>query len=139
MSASGRLVQDRPPSLQCPSNPSHERIQIYTVASTPIFFNHFDGPFIPTLRLLHKYPTMLPHVQIDRGAIKFLLAGANMMAPGLLSPGGRLPEGLEKDAIVAIHAEGKDHACGIGRMSASSEEIRKSGKGVAVEVVCWVG
>ncbi|BEI84711.1 hypothetical protein CcaverHIS002_0501120 [Cutaneotrichosporon cavernicola] len=117
----------------------HERITIYTVHSVPIFFNHFDGPFIPTLRVLHRYPALLPHVQIDRGAIKFLLAGANMMAPGLLSKGGILPEGLAKDAIVAIHAEGKEHACGIGRMSASSDEIRKSGKGVAVEVVCWVG
>ncbi len=107
--------------------------------SEPIFFNHFDGPFIPTLRVLHRYPALLPHVQIDRGAIKFLLAGAHMMAPGLLSKGGVLPDGLEKDAIVAIHAEGKEHACGIGRMSASSDEIRKAGKGVAVEVVCWVG
>lgn len=118
---------------------SHDRISIYTVQSVPLFFNHFDGPFIPTLRLLHKYPDMLPHVQIDRGAIKFMLAGANMMAPGFLSPGGILPEGLEKDALVAIHAEGKQHAAGIGRMAASSEEIRKAGKGVAVEVVCWVG
>ncbi|GMK58534.1 hypothetical protein CspeluHIS016_0505660 [Cutaneotrichosporon spelunceum] len=117
----------------------HERINIYTVNSVPIFFNHFDGPFIPTLRVLHRYPTLLPQVQIDRGAIKFLLAGANMMAPGLLSKGGVLPDGLAKDAIVAIHAEGKEHACGIGRMSASSDEIRKSGKGVAIEVVCWVG
>lgn len=94
---------------------------------------------MPTLRVLHRFPALLPHVQIDRGAIKFLLAGANMMAPGLLSKGGVLPDGLAKDAIVAIHAEGKEHACGIGRMSASSDEIRKAGKGVAVEVVCWVG
>lgn len=118
---------------------SHDRISIYTVNQVPLYFNHFDGPFIPTLRLLHKYPDMLPHVQVDRGAIKFLLAGANMMAPGFLSKGGVLPEGLAKDAIVAIHAEGKVHATGIGKMVASTEEIRKTGKGVAVEVICWVG
>ena len=62
-----------------------------------------------------------------------------MMAPGLLSPGGRLPEGLAKDAVVAIHAEGKEHACGIGKLTGSSEEIRAAGKGVAVEVVMWIG
>ncbi|WVR03499.1 hypothetical protein IAU60_000490 [Kwoniella sp. DSM 27419] len=117
----------------------HDRISIFTVHTVPLFFQHFDGPFIPTLKLLHKYPEMLPRVQIDRGAIKFLLAGANMMAPGLLSAGGRLPEGLEKDAIVAIHAEGKEHACGIGKMVGSSEEIKKAAKGVAVEVLCWIG
>jgi PUA domain protein len=57
-----------------------------------------------------------------------------MMAPGFLSAGGNLPDNLEKDRLVAIHAEGKEHACGIGRMVASSEEIKKAGKGVAVEV-----
>lgn len=62
-----------------------------------------------------------------------------MMAPGLLSPGGRLPDGLDKDTLVAIHAEGKEHACGIGKMMASSDEVRKAAKGVAVEVVMWIG
>ncbi|WVQ80278.1 hypothetical protein IAT38_002383 [Cryptococcus sp. DSM 104549] len=117
----------------------HDRISIFTVQTVPLFFQHFDGPYVPTLKLLHKYPAMLPHVQIDRGAIKFLLAGANMMAPGLLSAGGRLPDGLEEGTVVAIHAEGKEHACGIGKMSASSADIKKAGKGVAVEVLCWIG
>lgn len=62
-----------------------------------------------------------------------------MMAPGLLSPGGDLPDNLEKDAIVAIHAEGKEQACGIGKMLGSSAEIKKAGKGPAVEVLCWIG
>jgi PUA domain protein len=65
--------------------------------------------------------------------------GANMMAPGFLSAGGNLPDGLEEGRLVAIHAEGKEHACGIGKMSASSEEVKKAGKGVAVEVVTWIG
>jgi len=62
-----------------------------------------------------------------------------MMAPGLLSKGGALPDGLAKDDVVAIHAEGKVHACGIGKMTDSSEDIKKAGKGVAVDVVCWIG
>lgn len=62
-----------------------------------------------------------------------------MMAPGFLSAGGNLPDGLDKDRIVAIHAEGKEHACGIGKMSGSSQEIKEAGKGVAVEVLSWIG
>jgi len=45
-------------------------------------------------------PTMMPHVQVDRGAIKFVLSGANIMCPGLTSAGGRLSEGIAKDAVV---------------------------------------
>lgn len=31
-------------------------------------------------------------LQVDRGAIKFVLAGANIMCPGLTSPGGALDD-----------------------------------------------
>lgn len=33
---------------------SREHISIYTLHGEPLFFQHFDGPFFPTLRLLHK-------------------------------------------------------------------------------------
>jgi len=49
---------------------------------------------------------MLPKVQVDRGAIEFVLKGANIMCPGVTSKGGRLPDGLEKDTIVV----GRPHA-----------------------------
>lgn len=62
-----------------------------------------------------------------------------MMAPGLLSAGGALPPNLPINSIVAIHAEGKEHAAGIGKLLMSSEEIRKVGKGPAVEVYTFVG
>lgn len=39
--------------------------------------------------------------QVDRGAIKFVLAGANIMCPGLTSPGGALnDEVLEETPVV---------------------------------------
>ena len=31
-------------------------------------------------------------VQVDKGAIKFVLSGAHIMCPGLTSPGAKLPE-----------------------------------------------
>jgi PUA domain protein len=33
---------------------SKEHMSIYTVHGEPLFFQHFDGPFYPTLRLLHN-------------------------------------------------------------------------------------
>jgi PUA domain protein len=62
-------------------------------------------------------------VQVDRGAIKFVLKGADIMCPGLTSPGGRLDTDLPKDTIVAIFAEGKEHPLAIGKLVMSTDEM----------------
>ncbi|KZT54589.1 hypothetical protein CALCODRAFT_499654 [Calocera cornea HHB12733] len=119
-----------------------EHISIFALHGEPLFFQHFDGPFFPTLRLLHKYPNMCPQVGIDRGAIKFLLAGASMMCPGLTSAGGMLPppeHSIPEGAVVAIMAEGKEHAAGVGLMKMDSEQVKKVNKGVAVESITYLG
>ncbi|KAG6831296.1 hypothetical protein H0H92_011503 [Tricholoma furcatifolium] len=121
---------------------SREHISIYTVNGEPLIFQHFDGPYFPTLRLLHKYPYVLPKVGVDRGAIRFLLAGAPMMCPGLTSKGGWLPpadQALPSGAAVAIHAEGKEHAVGIGILKLGTEEIKKINKDVGVDVTTYLG
>jgi len=38
--------------------------------------------------------------QVDRGAIKFVLSGANIMSPGLTSPGGVLDDEVEEETPV---------------------------------------
>jgi len=94
------------------------------------------------MRLLHKYPFILPSVRVDRGAIRFLLSGANMMCPGFTSRGGALPsesEALPPNTPVAIHAEGKEHAAGIGLTKLGTEEIKSVNKGVGVETICYLG
>lgn len=81
-------------------------------------------------------------VKVDRGAIRFLLAGAHMMCPGLTSAGGYLPPAdaaLPAESPVAIHAEGKEHAVGVGITKLGTEDMRKINKGVAVETVTYLG
>lgn len=136
---------------------SREHLSIYTLHGQPLFFQHFDGPFIPTLKLLHKckllpslppitdgfiVPKIVPSLRVDRGAIRFLLAGANMMCPGFTSKGGSLPgpEGaLAAGAVVAIETEAKEHAAALGILKISTEEIKSVNKGVAVEIMCYLG
>ena len=43
-----------PPVARPSALRSREHIYIYTLHGEPLFFQHFDGPFFPTLRLLHK-------------------------------------------------------------------------------------
>ena len=68
-----------------------DHIQLVVVNNEVMFFNQRDGPFFPTLKLLHQYPTMMPMMQVDKGAVRFVLSGANIMCPGFTSPGGLLP------------------------------------------------
>jgi malignant T-cell-amplified sequence len=67
-------------------------------------------------------PFILIPQQVDKGAIRFVLSGANIMSPGLTSKGGKLVK-CNKDKIVAIMAEGKQHALAIGITKMSTDDM----------------
>jgi PUA domain protein len=104
-----------------------------------LFFQTKDGPWMPSLKVLHKYPSMMPKMQVDQGAIKFVLRGANIMAPGLTSAGGGFEDSVEKGSPVQITAEGCEHACAVGLMSLSSAELKEKPTGQAIESVHTLG
>jgi len=111
----------------------HEHIELYcNPAGEILFFKQRDGPYMPSLKLLHKYPFILPHMQVDKGAIRFVLSGANIMCPGLTSPGARMTN-VEKDTVVAVMAEGKQHALAIGYTKLSAADIQAKNKGIGVD------
>lgn len=54
-------------------------------------------------------PFILPHQQVDKGAIKFVLSGANIMCPGLTSPGAKLyPAGPDTVVVSFIVTNSDD-------------------------------
>lgn len=57
------------------------------------------------------------------------------MCPGLTSAGATLGEGIQKDQIVAVMAEGKEHAMAIGLQKMSSDDIKTLNTGVAIDNV----
>merc|ERR1719440_1964775 len=97
-----------------------DHISMVVIAGVPIFWQQRDGPWLPHLKLLHKFPSMMPKMQVDKGAIKFVLRGASVMCPGLTSPGAEM-ESVEVGAPVQVTAEGTVHACAVGVMTMSSE------------------
>ena len=145
-----------------------DRNTLYVLNAEPLFFEN-TGPggvatVLPHLRLVHRFPRAFPTVRIDRGAIRFVLSGATLMAPGLTSKGGRLPveggpkglvEGEEmeqgvdeegrwsrelvKGEPVVIMAEGKEEACAVGILVAGTEEVKAKGKGPVVEEAHFLG
>lgn len=104
-----------------------------------------DSPLIPHLRVLHAFPKAVPTIGIDRGAIRFVLSGATLMAPGLTSAGGRLPDPangekeFEVGDVVAIAAEGKEEVCMVGELKMGTDEMKKKGKGVVMDEGHFLG
>ncbi|XP_026194393.1 malignant T-cell-amplified sequence 1 homolog [Cyclospora cayetanensis] len=113
-------------------------INIVALNGKPLFFQHRDRQWVPTLRLLHEYPSMMPKMQVDRGAVKFVLRGSNVMCQGLTSPGGRM-QVVPANAVVQIAVEGKQHSCAIGVTTISTEEIRRENKGPCIETLTSLG
>jgi len=104
------------------SGPDHLQL-IVSEDGQPLFFQQRDGPFLPTLKLLHKLPQLMQQVRADKGAIPYVLSGANIMAPGLTSKGGEMKETIAKGQPVAIMAEGKELAMAVGIMQMSTTEM----------------
>lgn len=83
-------------------------------------------------------PDILPTVTVDRGAIRFVLKGADIMCPGLTSAGGKITPELQADTPVAILAEGKTHAVAIGITKLAGNDILTVNKGTAIENVHYL-
>lgn len=119
-----------------------DRIQLYTLDNTPLFYQHMDDPLIPHLKIIHKYPDAFPALRIDRGAIRFVLSGAALMVPGLTSAGGRLPpqdSACKPGDVVVIKAEGKEEVCMVGMLEVGTEEMKEKKKGVAIAAGHFLG
>ena len=48
-------------------------MQLVILHGRPLFFAQRDGPWFPTLRVLHQYPQMMVKLRCDTGAVKFVL------------------------------------------------------------------
>lgn len=59
-----------------------QKANVVLVDNVPLFFQLRDGPYFPTLKLLHKYPDCMAKLRVDKGAIKFVFGGVARRAPG---------------------------------------------------------
>lgn len=108
----------------------------------PLFFKTRDGVWYPALRLVHRLKLARPdaacfmsRVRVDRGAIPYILGGANVMCPGLTSEGADMPEDLPAGTPVCIFAEGKDLPLAVGVLKMSTADIASKNKGIGIEVI----
>lgn len=63
-------------------------IQVFYIDKEILFVQLRDWTFVPHLKIIHKYPTMCKIMKVDKGAIRHIISGADVMCPGLTSEGG---------------------------------------------------
>ena len=112
---------------------------IYFIDDQPCFIQLKEGLIIPHLKLLHKYPFLLPDCRVDKGGLKPMLTGANVMIPGLLHEKGKLPTGEIPHNIVSVYIEGYENAVSIGQMLMSSNEMKEKGSGIGIQTLYYLG
>ena len=72
--------------------------------------SHFVIVIIQSLKLImyvliylpYLDPFICPWEQVDRGAIRFVLSGANIMCPGLTSPGAKMTSVPKGTVVVSL-------------------------------------
>jgi PUA-domain protein len=106
---------------------------IIMVNNEPMFF-YYENKLIPTLKHLLKN-NILKKIIVDMGAVRFVVAGADVMRPGIVN----LEEGILKDEFVSIVDVTHGKPLAIGQVLFSSEEIKSMRSGKVIKNIHWVG
>ncbi|KAJ3433126.1 mct-1 protein [Anaeramoeba flamelloides] len=113
---------------------AENHLQFYIIESTILFFRWRQGPFYPTLKLLHQIPSLLPIYYVDGGAVRPIMGGAQIMMKGLTKvPNGLPKESIPAQKVVAIVCIGKKNAFTIGLTEHSTEEIKLINNGPGIK------
>lgn len=118
-----------------------DRLSLYACDSQILFAQFYTDEYIPHLKFVHKFPReCFKSLQVDKGAIKFILGGSDIMCPGITSKGGVIPsDDVKVGDLVFVYAEGKESALCVGKLKMSGEDIKTQNKGIAVEVIHYLG
>ena len=125
--------------LQLAKCPNH--LNLLVCRGEALFFQQRDGPWYPTLRLVHRNASKFADKvwRTDSGAVRFVLGGANIMCPGFTNEEGAMDHEIPVDAPVVVCAHGKRHAMAIGQVKMGRDEVREVNKGHCVENLHFLG
>jgi len=98
---------------------------LYAVNNVLKLWKSKEG-YIPVLTLLLNKQVDLKKIVVDKGAIRFVTNGADVMRPGIT----KIDSSIKKGDIVVIVDENHDRALAIGRamLDANQMEDKNSGK-----------
>ncbi|MHA1201205.1 MAG: PUA domain-containing protein [Candidatus Heimdallarchaeaceae archaeon] len=90
-----------------------------------------DGKHIPSIHLLRELNPGLHKIVVDVGAIRFIINGADVMAPGIAF----FDDNITKGDYVVIHEEKANAILGVGISLIDAKEFSKNKKGKVVKLI----
>ncbi len=90
-------------------------------------FFSFEGRYLPSLKFIRKYAELnFPKVQVDEGAVKFVIKGADIFTQGIVACNQKFPE----NTIVTIVNPKNSVLCVGKSLFTSSDLLTQKGKGI---------
>lgn len=87
-----------------------------------------DKKYLPHLKSVEN--TKLKSVFVDKGAIPFIIKGADLMRPGI----SKIEDNIQKGEIILIKDENHNKNLAIGFSLVSSEELKSQEKGKSIQI-----
>jgi len=88
--------------------------------------------FLPHLKSLNS--NAFKSVYVDKGAIPFIIKGADLMRPGIQ----KIEDNIEKDEVILIKDENHNKVLAVGFSLFNSEDLKKQDKGKSVNIVHYI-
>ncbi len=108
--------------------------KILYINHQPAFF-YYENKLVPTLHNLLKAPALLKAIVVDMGAVRFVVGGADIMRPGIVSIESEISAG---DFVVIVDVNNKKPlAVGIALFASSGMQEMKTGK--VIKNIHYVG
>jgi PUA domain protein len=107
-----------------------DHVSLYAIDNVPILVQTGDHHVFPHLQVAIEYRGLLRHLYVDDGAVRALLRGADLMAPGIKE----YDDSWEEGDILEIRVQGSALPFAIGIATIDSAAV-PGGKGKAVEIV----
>ncbi|MHA1595364.1 MAG: DUF1947 domain-containing protein [Candidatus Baldrarchaeia archaeon] len=109
--------------------------KLYLVGGMPFMVTRSNNITHPTLIALQKGVISLEEVTVDRGAVPYVLRGADVMVPGII----KFPKDVERGRIVAVKGEDLASPIAVGITLMDYNEFSSSNKGKAVKNIHHLG
>ena len=84
---------------------------------------------IPTLQTIKEHGSLIPEIAVDKGAIKFIVNGSDVMRPGVT----QIDDGVEEQGLVLIVEDVKRNPLGIGLALYDKVDIEDMKKGRVIK------